>query len=616
LNVLELFIIGFGLAVVPSVLSFAYYTFKNSRLMGNPLGYKFIQGGILLFLTQLVIGGTYYFSFSSIDTIPYLNHILAFIWIFGLSSIITGITLRGKALQRHRPFPLFKIIKMMPFRKTFLIAIAELLLFAIPLNVLSVRYSPDPRTSWFTVGLLGTWIFAFILFAISEKKLNKTLSPGGEKVEEEEETLLLRDDLVALKGFTAFTNILLLRAIPAAGKVPVQDILQDYFEEMPILFDGCKFKNDGTIYAKTIIKNIENINEKDRPSTICSLFGPLCSKLLAVHGDATSPEYAKETFEDGFRTVKRQYKNHPIFLEILRTLPDTVLETERLALISRDELEARVTERTKELRRSLRISDKRAHELEKLTVDLEKANVELKGLDKMKSDFIDIASHELRTPMTPIKSLVQIIEEGGLKRMSEQRRETLFRTLNSSIDRLTSTVSEMLDISRLEKVELQLETLSMQSIAEKAIETLTPKIEEKKHKVSLDIPNEPFPVQGDLLLITNLLINLLANAVRYTPNGGIITISSRREKNNLDTTVSDNGIGIAEKDLTEIFRPFYQVEEVDRRQTGGVGLGLNIVRGIAERHGGKVWVESELGKGSTFHFTLPIKQVKKVKKEA
>ncbi|MDP6156931.1 MAG: HAMP domain-containing sensor histidine kinase [Candidatus Thermoplasmatota archaeon] len=411
----------------------------------------------------------------------------------------------------------------------------------------------------------------------------------------------LEEDELVCESYGDLTNYCVLAAIPYVGKKSLKNVLINYFENTPVLFEGSKIRNNGTIDVKDVVKNLENIYSKGRVTTICMLFGELNRNLMEILSDATSHKYAKEIYEKGFRDIRKRYKNKPVLLNILRSLPDDILEPERFGLMSKDELEVKVRERT--------------ITLEKLTEELEKANKELKGLDKMKSDFIDIASHELRTPMTPIKSLVQLIEEGELERMSESRRETLFRTLNSSIDRLTSTVSEMLDISRLEKVELKLEPLSMHRIVEKAIAGLAAQIEEKKHTVSMNIPKELPLVQGDRILISNLVINLLSNAVRYSPDRSSITISSHKEGNNLHTMVSDTGIGIPKDDLTEIFRPFYQVEDVEHRKSGGVGLGLNIVRGIAERHGGKVWVLSELGKGSTFHFIIPLKAVECRKKE-
>ena len=597
MQVIEFIISILGFAFTISVVSFTYFTLKNIRFMRTSFGHKFVVGSAVLSLMTSIVGTLYHFNFPSLKIIAFS------IWIFSLLLLIIGCTIRGMQLKRHFQLSLYRTFIQIPQGKLYMAAISVLLFVSLPSYIFALLTLSLSDYNWSSITQLGSWAIAYLILMFAEKNLYYTFHRKNEtmKYRRDNDITWLEEEVLVCGSYGDLTNYCILAAIPYVGKKSLKNVLINYFENTPVLFEGCKIRKNGSIELKGIVKNLENIYSKGRVTTICMLFGELNRKLMDILRDATSPEYAKEIYEKGFRDAWKRYKNKPIFLKILRSLPDDILETERFGLLSKDELEVKVRERTKKL--------------EKIKIELERANKELKGLDKMKSDFIDIASHELRTPMTPIKSLVQLIEEGGLERMDKTRRETLFRTLNSSIERLTSTVTEMLDISRLEKVELQLEPLSMHLIAEKAINGLAARIEEKKHNVVLDIPKEVPRVQGDRILISNLVINLLSNAVRYTPDGGTITIRSHREGKNLHSTVSDTGIGIPKEDLTEIFRPFYQVEDVEHRKSGGVGLGLNIVRGITDRHGGRVWATSELGKGSTFHFILPLKGVKKKKEE-
>ena len=312
-------------------------------------------------------------------------------------------------------------------------------------------------------------------------------------------------------------------------------------------------------------------------------------------------EKAKSVLENPFMQLSPKTKSNLTEIGIINRLPEGVLEDEKISIMSKEELEFQVKERTMKLKKAL-------VKVKKTKSKLQHAYRELKKLDKMKSDFIDIASHELRTPLTPIKSLIQLIEEGALNDMNASQKEHVFDILNTSIDRLTGTISEMLDITRLEKVDLKLEQLSMADIVEKTIKKVQFKIDEKKIKVRAEIPADLPRFSGDRVLISLLILNLLSNARRFTPSGGEITVRCEREVDRIHTTVTDTGIGIPEDDLERIFNPFYQVEEVSHRKYGGVGLGLNIVKGIIKRHKGDIRVESELGKGSTFHFLLPLKQ--------
>jgi len=221
-------------------------------------------------------------------------------------------------------------------------------------------------------------------------------------------------------------------------------------------------------------------------------------------------EKAISILENSFLRLSPKTKANFTEIGIINRLPEGILENEKISIMSKEELEFQVKERTDKLQKAL-------VKVNKTKRELHRAFKELKRLDKMKSDFIDIASHELRTPLTPIKSLIQLMEEEGLERMDAPQKEHVFGILNTSIDRLIGTISEMLDITRLEKVELKLEPLSMADIVEKTIGKIRMKIDEKEHRVLTEIPEDLPAFSGDRLLVSLVMINLLSNALRFTP---------------------------------------------------------------------------------------------------
>ncbi len=533
------------------------------------------------------------------------------------------------------------------------------LLFLIATGITPMIYFTSYPTTIFIPffgalpGLVGVVVSAIyiisFLFIISFIKVAiKAAAPSGAAAAaaaaDSKEMVLLKDDILAVRGYGAMTNIVLASARPVVGDKPLRDILTEYFEYNPLLFEGCEIKDDGTIDLEPVMKNLDRISEENRVQQLCSIFSTLNSKITALYGAITSPELAKKRLEESYLSVKKQYGDLPIFFDILRTLPEGVLEEERLALLSREELEARVkertielekakielekaksgleekvTERTAELEKAYKkvvkteaaaAADKaRVEEAEKYSKDLEKAYEELKSLDKMKSDFISIAAHELRTPLTPVKAYVDLIKAGKLGRITWQQKEKLELT-DESIDKLARLIDDFLDVTRIEarKLDLRKEPLLIGEIVDIALDETKTMLSDRKRRISVYIPDDMPLVYGDKDLLVKVFGNLLSNAIKYTTSTtDKITINVKEEGKNIHATVTDTGIGIAEKDLEKIFERFYLVDSSLTRRYKGIGLGLSIAKGIVETHNGKIWAESKgLGKGSTFHVVLPV----------
>jgi signal transduction histidine kinase len=228
-----------------------------------------------------------------------------------------------------------------------------------------------------------------------------------------------------------------------------------------------------------------------------------------------------------------------------------------------------------------------------------------KAIDRMKSEFISVASHELRTPMTSIKGSVDLILSGFAGETSPEMQE-LLEIAQKSCDRLVRLVNDILDLSKIEAGQLKLnfERLDLTEVAVRAICAVKPLADKTEVHLRVDRP-VPLPhVEADPDRIEQVITNLLSNAVKFSPARADVVVELSSNDHWVQCAVCDQGVGIAEKDLHRIFGKFQQLSEGRRR--GGTGLGLAITRGLIDEHRGSIWVESRVGGGSRFIFRLPI----------
>lgn len=237
---------------------------------------------------------------------------------------------------------------------------------------------------------------------------------------------------------------------------------------------------------------------------------------------------------------------------------------------------------------------------------LRDTKAELEELNKIKNEFISIVSHELRTPITTIKGFIKVILEGEVGNISTQQRKFL-KIVDQSVDRLTILVTDLLDISRIEsgQFKVSLNPVNPRQIIKNVINNISAQASAKKLKLEMSLPDKVPLVMADKERLTQVFDNLILNAVKFTPQDGTITVSAIDKGDLVVFSVADTGIGIEKKDHQKVFEKFYQVNSGSNRSKSGTGLGLAIVKSIVEIHGGAVWVESELGKGSNFQFIIP-----------
>ena len=227
---------------------------------------------------------------------------------------------------------------------------------------------------------------------------------------------------------------------------------------------------------------------------------------------------------------------------------------------------------------------------------------DVKRTEQIRRDFVANVSHELRTPLAGLKSVVETLSAGALQ--DESVAQEFLRRADHEVERLVQLVEELLELSRIESGErpLALEDTDVETLLREAIERLRPQAERSGVRVDLEVADVG-RVKLDPGYIERALINLLHNALKFTPQGGSVSVRAYRQQGGLTVEVRDTGVGIASSDLPRIFERFYKVDH--SRAGVGTGLGLALVKHAVEAHGGRVHVHSEPGKGSVFGFTIP-----------
>jgi signal transduction histidine kinase/HAMP domain-containing protein len=230
---------------------------------------------------------------------------------------------------------------------------------------------------------------------------------------------------------------------------------------------------------------------------------------------------------------------------------------------------------------------------------------QVKALDRSKSEFLSIASHEVRTPLTVIKSSLDVLVANKAFTYTTDQRQ-LIAFCQQSVERLIQLVKDILDVSKIEAGVLQIQFIptSLNELVTKCLFWVPQLPGGQGIEVEARLPSEPAMVSADPGRIMQVLENLISNALKFSKPGGKVTIELVEHESEYEIVVSDQGKGIAAEHLERIFGKFYQVEESATREQGGTGLGLAICKGIIQAHKGRIWAESELGKGSRFHFTL------------
>lgn len=305
-----------------------------------------------------------------------------------------------------------------------------------------------------------------------------------------------------------------------------------------------------------------------------------------------------EGLADAFRKMVHNIKNKQAVI---------ILANEGLEELSKD-LEKKVEERTEDLSQSQEATLNILEDLTEAKAKLEKDAKELEEAIKIKSEFTSTVSHELRTPLAAIKESIAIVLDGTSGTVNDDQKGFL-DLAKRNVDRLVRIINDILDFQKLEsgKIAFNTQENNINEAVKETGKTMALLAKNKHLEFILDLEEDLPQIKFDKDKIIQVLTNLINNAIKFTDKGGI-TIRTSKDGNNVKVSVKDTGPGIREEDAPRLFQQFEQLGKGIDRKIGGTGLGLAISKEIVVRHNGKIWVESKLGEGSVFHFTLPIKE--------
>jgi signal transduction histidine kinase len=286
-----------------------------------------------------------------------------------------------------------------------------------------------------------------------------------------------------------------------------------------------------------------------------------------------------------------------------RVMISSIIEGEALSI----EGLMKILDETSQVIEYSRRLEQKSRELEAATQELKRTNQRLKELDRLKDEFVSTVSHELRTPLTSIRAFSEILQDDA--GMDPQQRQHLLGIVVKETERLTRLVNQMLDFSKIESGAYQWahESLDLVDAVNEAMAATSQLAHMKNISVGTELPAAPVLIIGDQDRLVQVVINLLSNAIKYCrPETGTVRLKLSADKNEARLEVLDNGPGIEPSEQERIFEKFHQLRDAAEGNPQGTGLGLAICKMIVENHGGRIWVESDIGRGSRFIVTLPL----------
>lgn len=227
-------------------------------------------------------------------------------------------------------------------------------------------------------------------------------------------------------------------------------------------------------------------------------------------------------------------------------------------------------------------------------------------IDRMKSDFISLASHQLRTPLSAIKTYSHMLIDGYMGTVTDNQKKSL-RTILSATNRMNELISTLLNITRMESggVTVTVKPVDIPLLIDEVCKEHNLAIADKELDIAVTTTKSVKPIKSDTLLVKEILSNLISNAIKYTPQGGNVTIAVKSRPAEIVCSITDTGVGIPRHSQEQIFTKFFRAHNVVKQETSGTGLGLYLVKGLVDTLKGKIWFESEEGKGTTFYVALP-----------
>lgn len=409
--------------------------------------------------------------------------------------------------------------------------------------------------------------------------------------------------LFGLEGFDSiahslfwsmFFNLFSFILISINSKLSTQEVYQ-----AEIFVDVYKFSSNeesnvlwrGTAYLPDLTSLLENFLGKERATTLLTNYA-VRNKIQMENGRNVDPRIV--SFSE--RILAGVIGSASARIMVSSVTKEEELSIEEVLKILHESQQ--LIELNKEMR-------KKSQELSKATEQLKKANEQLRSIDEMKDEFLYTVTHELRTPLTSVRSLAEIIQDNP--DLEEEQRKHFISAMVKEAERMSHLITQVLNLERYEsgRQKLNLNTFTAVDLVNEIIESLDPLSRVKRIDIRFQHPDSMMLIYADRDLLSQVLVNLISNAIKFTPENGIIIVKLTEFQNELQFSITDSGKGI-ENDLhTLIFDKFFQARNQTLKKPEGSGLGLAICKKIVEMHGGRIWVESESGKGAVFNFTIP-----------
>ena len=370
-------------------------------------------------------------------------------------------------------------------------------------------------------------------------------------------------------------------------------------------------------YAETLQKNVQNTNNIIIMASLIILFILVLAAILFVVSTSNKITLPLIRLSDLAKDIAGGNLKHNVDEDLLKREDEIgslsnsfneMLKKINVEIDSQKDINQSLKNTELELESKNKELDEREKQLLSFNTLLENANIKLTALDKQKDEFISVAAHELKTPLTSIRGFSEVMHDDAILADVEKSKHYL-DLISKNTNRLYDLVLDLVDSSRLSvgKLKLNMEEVNVDNLFNDIKENMSYSITTKGLIADFKIePNLPH-IQADYERVMQVLRNLISNSVKFTTSG-MIALNICREGDFVKFIVKDTGQGIPKENYEYIFSRFYQVDSSATRKVGGSGLGLSICKGLVENMGGKIWFESELGKGSTFYFTIPIKK--------
>lgn len=367
-----------------------------------------------------------------------------------------------------------------------------------------------------------------------------------------------------------------------------------------------KIKQVGTTISFDLINRSVVPNSVDYPlDSVTKSFTYLVGALYNTIELSLGEKVTRGIFEHIFAELKRTY-NSELAAIVLQIIPERVLGlNDWLSLMSKQELEHQVREKTEALQR---LNDSLEAKVDERTRELKKAYEDLKLLDDKKSEFISVAAHQLRTPLSGIKWSMGMFLAGELGTLTSEQREVL-EQMNTTNDRVISIINDLLDIDLLsrDKSNYTFTATNLTTVLDETLKDLEPQMQAKNVTVdSSGVQRATLTAEVDTEKIRIVFQNLIDNAIKYSDPGDTVTVTGVKLNTMLQFSIKDQGIGIPASEQPEVFERFFRAENAVRRITEGSGVGLYIVKKVVEDHNGRIWFESAENQGTTFFVSIPV----------